>query len=363
MAVNKSKEKVAIWKPGPSAKVVGIEAGSDLAHFIAEIGKGELSVRAVRRALDQGACRINGKVESFGSRKLQRGDVVEFFIPSQHQRDHDFEAKRLLHEDAHLLAYDKPPGLPVTPDDGGRKWNLRAVLQKQFDGTIIPVHRLDADTSGIVVFARTQAAARALEDDFREHRISKTYLSLVRGHPRETGEYRSYLVKVSDGKGQERWRSGRGEDAREAITTWTVSERVGTFASLVKVIPKTGRHHQIRIHFSEMGHPIYGDRIHGDRQDPIHVTRHLLHAWQLTLAHPDSGVALSLETIYPNDFALAVAALRKVTGRGLLTRADRPRAMSKNKAGGAKSGGAKSGGKKATPGAKSAPKRSRPPRR
>lgn len=327
MPTRKPKDKVAVWKPGPSARVVSLEAGSDLAHFIAESAKGQLSVRAVRRALDQGACRVNGQVESFGSRKLKRGDVVEFFIPAQHQRDHDFEQNRLLHVDPHVVIYDKPPGLPVTPDDGGKKWNLRALLQKQFDGLIIPVHRLDADTSGIVVFARTEAAARRLEDDFREHKIQKTYLALVRGHPRESGEYRSYLVKVEGTKGQERWKSGRGQDAREAITTWSIEDRVGTFASLVKVVPRTGRHHQIRIHFSEMGHPIYGDRIHGDRQDPIHVTRHLLHAWQLTLAHPDTGLALTVQTSYPTDFSLAMAALKKVTAQGQNTRAERPRSQ------------------------------------
>lgn len=305
-------EKPAIWRPGPSARVVDREAGSDLAHFIAEGSKGELSIRSVRRALDQGSCRVNGKVESFGSRKLQRGDVVEFFLPAQHQRDHDFDAKRLLFCDDELVAYDKPPGLPVTPDDGGRKWNLRAVMQDHFAGKIIAVHRLDADTSGIVIFARTEGAARKLEESFREHQITKVYLALVRGHPLDQSEYRSYLVKVADSKGQERWKSGRGRDAREAITTWTVAERIGKYGSLVEVTPKTGRYHQIRLHFSEMGHPIYGDRIYGDRQDPIHVTRHLLHAWKLTFTHPSTGKTINLATPYPNDFTAAVKMLRKV---------------------------------------------------
>lgn len=304
-------EKPAIWKPGPSARQVEHD-GTDLAHFIAELAKGEISVRAVRRALDQGSCRVNGRVESYGSRKLRKGDIVEFFVPAQHQRDHDFDERRVLFADDDLIAYDKPPGLPVTPDDGGKKWNLRAVLLQQLGGSVIAVHRLDADTSGIVVFARNPKAARALEDAFREHRIAKTYLALVRGHPLDQGEYRSYLIKVASEKGVEKWKSGRGKDAREAVTTWTVAERIGKYGSLVEVVPKTGRYHQIRIHFSEMGHPIYGDRVHGDRQDPIHVTRHLLHAWKLEIAHPETGKMLRLATPYPADFTAAVKLLRKV---------------------------------------------------
>lgn len=304
--------KVAVWTPGPSARIISKEAGADLAHYLAEIGKGELSVRAVRRALEQGSCRINGQVESYGSRKLQKGDVVEFFVPTQHQRDHDFEAARVLYEDEHMIAYDKPPGLPVMPDDGGKKWNLRAVLMKKLDGHVIAVHRLDADTSGIVLFARTPKAARALEDAFREHAMQKTYLAMVRGHVRETGEYRSYLVKTASSKGQEQWRSGRGSDAREAITTWTVEKHVGSFASLVQIEPKTGRYHQIRIHFSEMGHPIYGDRMYGDRLDPIHVTRHLLHAWKVAFKHPITGQPMTLTTRHPRDFTEAEKMLKKV---------------------------------------------------
>jgi len=290
--------------------MVGSEVGTDLAHFIAMGAKGELSVRAIRRALDAGACRVNGHIETFGSRKLQRGEIVEFFIPAQHQRDHDFDPRRLLYDADGVIAYDKPPGLPVTPDDAGRKWNLEALIKAHFGGLVIAVHRLDADTSGTVLFARTQQVARHLENAFREHLVKKTYLALVRGHPRESGEYRSYLVKQKSQKGQERWASGRGSNAREAITTWKVQERVSTFASLVEVKPKTGRYHQIRIHFSEMGHPIYGDRQYGDRQDPIHVTRHLLHASEAEFPHPSGSGSITLKTPFPADLSEAMKLLR-----------------------------------------------------
>ena len=304
-------DKAVIWKPGPSARVVGAEAGSDLAHFIALGGEGQLSVRAIRRALDAGSCRVNGMVERYGSRQLKRGDVVEFYIPTSLPRDHDFDPARVLWNADDILAYDKPAGLPVTPDDQGRKWNLQSLLRAKFPD-IIAVHRLDADTSGVVLFARAEKVARALEDAFREHKVKKTYLALVRGHPRETGEHRSYLVKVASQKGHELWASGKGRDAREAITTWKLEERVGAYASLMRIEPQTGRHHQIRIHFSEIGHPIYGDRLYGDRADPIHVTRHLLHAWNLELPRPDGRGQIVITTPFPAEFDEAMKLLRKV---------------------------------------------------
>jgi 23S rRNA pseudouridine955/2504/2580 synthase/23S rRNA pseudouridine1911/1915/1917 synthase len=267
-------------------------------------------VRAIRRALDAGSCRVNGASETFGSRILKRHDIVEFIAPSHRPQDHDFDPRRVLYQDADMVAYDKPAGLPVTPDDEGRKWNLLALLRDQF-GLLIAVHRLDADTSGAVLMARNEKTARRLEDHFREHDVKKVYLAIVRGHPRESGAYRSYLVKVGSQKGQERWRSGRGQDAREAVTAWTVLERVGPYASVVQVEPETGRYHQIRIHFSEMGHPIYGDRIYGDRQDPIHVTRHLLHAWKITIPSL-GGKPFELKTPVPKEFEEAKRALAKL---------------------------------------------------
>lgn len=306
---NPKHAKGAIWKPGPGAQVVGSEAGMDLAHFIALRAGAGLSIRAIRRHLDARCCRVNGAAETFGSRVLRRNDVVEFYLPTHRPQDHDFEPARVLHQDDDLIAYDKPAGLPVTPDDAGKKWNLLAMLRKEL-GFLIAVHRLDADTSGIVLMARNEKTARRLEDHFRDHAVKKTYLAIVRGHPRESGSYRSYLVKVDSQKGSEKWRSGRGQNAREAETNWKVLERIGPYASLVQVEPATGRYHQIRIHFSEMGHPIYGDRLYGDRLDPIHVTRHLLHAWQAVV--PRNGEALTIKTPVPKEFEEAKRALGKL---------------------------------------------------
>lgn len=302
-------EKAALWTPGPDARIVRTERGQDLAHFLVNHANGRLSVRAARRLLEGGGCRINGKVETFGSRVLQYGEVVEFFVPED--REHRFDRRRVLFDNVGVLAYDKPPFLPVTPTDGPKSWSLYDILKAQF-GELHAVHRLDADTSGIVLFARTELMAKRLEAMFRDHAVHKTYHAIVRGHPPEAGERRSYLVKVESRRGFEKWMSGRGADAREAVTAWRVAERLGRYASLVEVEPRTGRHHQIRIHFSEMDFPLYGDRIYSDRQDPVHCMRHMLHASRVRLPHPAGGPSIDIQAPLPAEFAEAAIALRKL---------------------------------------------------
>jgi len=300
------KDKGAVWTPGPNARTIRVEAGRDLAHFLVHSAKGSLSVRAARRLLENGCCRIDGRVETYGSRILQRGEVVEFFLPED--TEHRFDPRRVLLDDVGVFAYDKPPFLPVTPTDAVKSWSLLDILKAEV-GELFPVHRLDADTSGIVLFARSKEVAERLETMFKDHAVEKTYHAIVRGHPREKGTYRSYLIKVAAQAGFEKWKSGRGPDAREAITTWEVESRLGKYGSLVRVEPKTGRYHQIRIHFSEMGFPLYGDRTYSDRRDPVHVTRHLLHASRVKLPHPVGGPALDIKCAPPKDFAEAIEQL------------------------------------------------------
>jgi len=297
------KDKGVVWVPGPNARTIRVEAGRDLAHFLVHSAKGSLSVRAARRLLENGCCRIDGRVETYGSRILKRGEIVEFFLPED--TEHRFDKRRVLLDDVGVFAYDKPPFLPVTPTDAAKSWSLLDILKAEV-GDLFAVHRLDADTSGIVLFARSKEVAERLEAMFKDHAVEKTYHAIVRGHPRETGTYRSYLIKVAAQPGFEKWKSGRGPDAREAITNWEVERRLGKYGSLVRVEPKTGRYHQIRIHFSEMGFPLYGDRTYSDRRDPVHVTRHLLHASRVQLPHPVGGPALDITCAPPKDFDAAI---------------------------------------------------------
>lgn len=309
------------WKPGPDARIIRAETGDKLGRFLARSHAGAGSARQIKKWLELGCCRINGRIETFASRELTYGDVVEFSPPAT-GTEHRFDPRRILHDADGVLAYDKPAWLPVTRTDAVKSWSLTDILKAALasgeltspasgSGEIIPVHRLDADTSGIVLFSRYEHLARKLEALFAEHKIAKEYVAIVRGHPREEGRHRSYLLKVEARQGIERWRSGHGADAREAITTWRVEGRIGPFASRVRVRPETGRHHQIRLHFSELGHPIYGDLVYGDRRDPVAVNRHLLHAAQVTFVHPDNGAKVLIASRPPAEFAAAEKLLRK----------------------------------------------------
>ena len=307
-------DKGHIWQPGPDARTIRSEAGQDLAHFLVSFVDNRISVRKAREALENGCCRINGRIETFGSYVLKAGEIVEFLLPDE-GTEHHFDPRRVLHDDRGVLAYDKPAFLPVVPQDGPKSWSLLDILQRAapyVDQPLLPVHRLDADTSGIVLFAKDPTVAGRLETMFKDHAVEKSYLAIVRGHPREEGLHKSYLVKVASRTGYERWKSGRGPDAREAITTWKVEERLGKYGSLVRVMPKTGRYHQIRLHFSELGHPLYGDRLYGDRLDPVHVNRHLLHASEVRLPNPGSGPELRLRCALPRDMVTAMERIRKL---------------------------------------------------
>lgn len=307
------KRKAPTLQLPPNALVfeVGPETGTDLAHYLAEIVPGKQSVRAIRRALDQGRCLVNGQAERFGSRRVKRKDLVVWIPPQDDERvSHRYDPRRLLFAEQGVIAYDKPPGLPVTPTDAGKGQHLLGLLNGPL-GVVDAAHRLDADTSGIVLVATEATALRHLQDCFAAGRIEKTYLALVRGLLKEQGQRSTYLVLHEQGAGFERWGTGRGAGAMRAITAWQRQELVGRHASLVQVRPKTGRTHQIRVHMAELGHPLIGDRVYGDRSDPIIARRHMLHATGLRLPLPDGSQA-TIAAPLPKDFRQAMQQLKQI---------------------------------------------------
>jgi RluA family pseudouridine synthase len=287
------------------------QAGIDLGHFLSE-ELANTSVRQARRLLGEARCRINGQLETFGSRRLRPGDVVEFDHPTAQKTTTTFEPRRVLFEDEHLIAYDKPAGLAVTPTESGKQWHLQFLLEKQF-GNMFPVHRLDADTTGVVIMARSKLAQKTMEAHFRERHVQKTYQAVVRGQPKPTGRRETYLKPLNSQPGHEKWGTGRGTGAVLAITEWEVQEQIANHGALVQVFPETGRHHQIRVHLAEVGHPLIGDRLYGDRADPIHCTRQLLHASALRLPHPLGRKQLELTCPLPEDMQRALQQLQELS--------------------------------------------------
>ncbi len=234
--------------------------------------------------------------------------------------DRAFVRGLVIHEDAAVLAFDKPAGLPVqTRDPEDRTLDrLLAAFARSNGKRPRLVHRLDAQTSGVIVAGKTQPAAAVMSQAFANRKVSKTYLALVSGSPFDTptGEIEAALSRHIARPGLELMRAARPGDQKPqaALTRWRVLGSAGDL-HLLELTPETGRMHQLRVHLSLAGRPILGDPYYGGAQslkgEP--VSRLMLHAWKLDLPHPAGG-RFSLCAPAPADFRaiLAAAGLRDI---------------------------------------------------
>lgn len=196
----------------------------------------------------------------------------------------------VLYQDEHLLIVDKPAGLLVVQAPGRRQPTVVDLASRQFGMRLFAVHRLDEDTTGALVLARTAEARRALDGMFRAHAIERVYLALVSHTPSPpAGTIESRLVEAN---GLMRSVVGRGQ---RAVTHYETRAR-RQHAALVECRLETGRRNQIRVHMAEIGCPIVGDRKYGWRPGRgVVAERPLLHAWRLRLRHPITGSRIAIE--------------------------------------------------------------------
>lgn len=209
--------------------------------------------------------------------------------------------------DGDLIAFDKPSGLAVHAGTGTRR-DLDSLLARLVDADgdrPVLVHRLDKDTSGLLVAARRRAVAAALGRAFATRAVEKTYLAVVSGVPGSpAGVVDRPLRKVQTPQGGRMVEAETGDpEALAARTGWRLlSAAPGGGAALLAVEPETGRQHQIRVHLALAGHPILGDRLYGNAGA---APRLMLHAWRIRLRHPVSGTTLDLEAPVPVGFDFA----------------------------------------------------------
>ncbi len=229
----------------------------------------------------------------------------------------------VLFEDRHMLAVNKSAGMVVHPGAGTREDTLVHALLAHCRGGLSGVggverpgivHRLDRETSGVILAAKTDAAHRGLASQFASRSLTKEYLALASGAPALLG---GDIRKPIGRNTRQRHRMSvlePGTGGREAHTTWAVVERFGALASLVRCVLHTGRTHQIRVHLKSIGHGVLGDKAYGWKDDPrlsLQPARVMLHAERLAFAHPVTGKRLDLHAPLPEDFEKMVAALRK----------------------------------------------------
>ena len=251
------------------------------------------------------------------AQRLRGGEAVEVVVPPPAPAAPEQEALplRIVYRDRDLVVVDKDAGRVVHPGAGNARGTLvNALLHhvkglEGVGGVARPgiVHRLDKDTSGLMVVARNDLALRGLQAQFQAHRVDKVYLALVRGAPGAGGTFRT--LHGRDPRNRLRF-STKVKHGKPAVTHWTVLRRLPG-ATLVEVRLETGRTHQIRAHSADAGPPLLGDRLYGGagKKAPQVIARQALHAWRLGFLHPRTGARLDFEAQVPADFEAALAAL------------------------------------------------------
>ena len=296
----------------------GPEAGSRLDVYITGHVPG-LSRAAARTLIDDGMVRVNGRAGK-PSLRIRGGDriAVELGTAAEAAGGPRPQAIPLtiLHADEDIVVLDKPSGLVVHPGAGNKEGTLANALLALFPeiARVGPeerpgiVHRLDKDTSGVMLAARSPMAYASLLGQFKRHEVRKTYIGLVHG-------------RVAEAEGHIDWPIGRHATKRKRISTHTKSPREAeTFfrvleslpdATLLEVRPVTGRTHQIRVHLAAAGHPIVGDAVYGRKKLSKRYPRLFLHARSISFLHPRTGERLEFAVPLPPELETVLEAERR----------------------------------------------------
>lgn len=283
------------------------DAGERLDRFIA--ARGGISRGAARRALEAGGVFVDGRRCKVASRGLRGGQSVVVNLEEGGRAAAAPEAldrARLLYADADLVAVDKPAGVPAQPTLTTDRGTLPDLVGALLGAPVSIVHRLDRETSGVTVLARTREAAAALSEAFRAGAPEKTYLALCARAP-SPPEGR---VDAPLGKDPRRAGLRAVTPAGEPAATRYRTLRAGA-AALVEARPETGRTHQIRVHLAHLGAPLLGDARYGGPRmvGALAIPRVMLHAARLALRHPATGAPLAFEAPVPADFEAVARAL------------------------------------------------------
>ena len=294
-----------------------------IAHYEPHISRNR-----IQDLIRGGRALVDGRIEKPGY-KVKLGETVAIDLPERkvHEVLPEEIPLKVVFEDDHMVVLIKPAGLVVHPAPGNYTGTLVNALLYHYGSLPVPggpgagrdragiVHRLDKDTSGVMVVARTEQALRELSSQFKDRIVRKSYLALVAGIIKKgSGTIEAGLGRhVSDRKKI----SVHTNKAREAVSIYRVRERFGN-ATLVEVEIKTGRTHQIRVHLAHIGHAVLGDRVYGGPKavkiGNVAFGRQMLHAESLSLLHPVTGHPMTFSAPPPADMAEAIELLRTKKG-------------------------------------------------
>ena len=259
--------------------------------------------------------------------RVKKGDIISGIIYESGIKTKITPEKidlNIIFEDDHIIVINKTPGMVVHPAPGNlsktlvnallfHKPAIKNVGDDPFRSGI--VHRLDKDTSGLMVVAKTRQALHFLQKEFKQRRIEKRYLALVSGNLSE--DHGQIKLPIGRHTIKRKIMAVNHETGKSAITGWKVKKRYTT-ACLIEALLKTGRTHQIRVHFYAIDHPLIGERIYQHRRyrkKKGAAPRQMLHSWKLAFRHPYSGRKISFKAELPEDFIQTISQLNPLSGR------------------------------------------------
>ncbi len=286
--------------------------------YLSEVDE-SLTRSRVQKLIEDGFVFINGK-ECNKKTAVKKGDVINVNIPEPvvlNAVAQDIPID-IIYEDDDVIVVNKPRGMVVHPANGNPDGTLVNALMyhckgnlSSINGIIRPgiVHRIDKDTTGILMVAKNDESHLFLSEQIKDHSFVREYIALVDGNLKDDNGVINKPIGRSE-KDRKKM-AVTDKNSREAVTNYTVLERFRGY-TLVRCKLYTGRTHQIRVHFSSMGHPVTGDKVYGPEKQPLFSGGQLLHATKLGFIHPKTKKYIEFEKDIPEDFFQVVDKLRKV---------------------------------------------------
>ena len=267
--------------------------------------------------IDSESIKVNNKVAK-SNYKLKKNDLVEVIMPDPIELDVKPEKidLNIIYEDKDIIILNKPQGVVVHPAPGNYSGTLVNGLLYHcndlsgINGVIRPgiVHRIDKDTSGVLVIAKNDEAHNALAEQFKVHSIKREYYALVEGR---FNKLEGSIDKPLGRNKKDRLKMAIVEDGKRAVTHYKVLEQYNNNTSLIKCILETGRTHQIRVHMASIGHPLVGDPIYGAKKQKFKVKGQVLHAKTLGFIHPSTKEYMEFDSELPEYYKELLNSLRK----------------------------------------------------